>query len=147
MGGPRRLAGTSALAARIAIKSGPVVVDAWGEIFGDVTNIAARAQTIAEPGSVVVTALPKLWRPGIEIFEELYARTPLLCTRRTTQIRSFSHLERVESPGYYPLSDTTGKEENEQTNEGRPLGPLARFRRRGLPGTGHWDRKNRHHAS
>jgi hypothetical protein len=126
MGGPRRLAGTSALAARIAIKSGPVVVDAWGEIFGDVT---------------------KLWRPGIEIFEELYARTPLLCTRRTTQIRSFSHLERVESPGYYPLSDTTGKEENEQTNEGRPLGPLARFRRRGLPGTGHWDRKNRHHAS
>jgi hypothetical protein len=31
-------------------------IDATGEIFGDVPNIAARAQTLAEPGSVVVTA-------------------------------------------------------------------------------------------
>jgi class 3 adenylate cyclase len=31
------------LAARIAIDSGPVVVSAAGEIFGDVPNIAARA--------------------------------------------------------------------------------------------------------
>jgi class 3 adenylate cyclase len=45
-----------ALAARIAIDSGPVVVDAAGEIFGDVPNIAARAQALAEPSSVVVTA-------------------------------------------------------------------------------------------
>jgi class 3 adenylate cyclase len=43
-----------ALAARIAIDSGPVVVDATGEVFGDVPNVAARAQ--AEPGAVVVTA-------------------------------------------------------------------------------------------
>jgi class 3 adenylate cyclase len=33
-----------ALVARIAIDSGPVVVDATGEIFGDVPNIAARTQ-------------------------------------------------------------------------------------------------------
>jgi class 3 adenylate cyclase len=45
-----------ALAARIAIDLGPVAVDAKGEIFGDVSNIAARAQSLAEPGSVVVTA-------------------------------------------------------------------------------------------
>jgi class 3 adenylate cyclase len=45
-----------ALAARIAIESGPVVVDAAGEIFGDAPNIAARAQALAEPGAVVVTA-------------------------------------------------------------------------------------------
>jgi class 3 adenylate cyclase len=43
-----------ALAARIAIDSGPVVVDATGEVFGDVPNVAARAQ--AEPGAVVVRA-------------------------------------------------------------------------------------------
>jgi class 3 adenylate cyclase len=48
--------GKPVLAARIAIDSGPVVVDASGEIFGDVPNIAARAQALAEPGAVVVTA-------------------------------------------------------------------------------------------
>jgi class 3 adenylate cyclase len=32
------------------------VVDATGEVFGDVPNIAARAQVVAEPGAVVVTA-------------------------------------------------------------------------------------------
>ena len=42
--------GKPALAARIAIDVGPVVVDATGEIFGDVPNIAARAQALAEPG-------------------------------------------------------------------------------------------------
>ena len=34
-----------------------MVVDASGEICGDVPNIAARAQALAEPGAVVVTAL------------------------------------------------------------------------------------------
>jgi class 3 adenylate cyclase len=50
--------GKPALAARIAIDTGPVVVDASGEIFGDVPNVAARAraQALAEPGAVVVTA-------------------------------------------------------------------------------------------
>jgi class 3 adenylate cyclase len=48
--------GKPALAARIAIDLGPVVVDTAGEIFGEVPNIAARAQALAEPGAVVVTA-------------------------------------------------------------------------------------------
>jgi class 3 adenylate cyclase len=54
----RKNAGTRrpALAARIAIDSGPVVVDATGEILGEVPSIAARAQALAEPGAVVVTA-------------------------------------------------------------------------------------------
>jgi class 3 adenylate cyclase len=53
----RKNAGSAkpSLAARIAIESGPAVVDAAAEIFGDVPNIAARAQALAEPGSVVVT--------------------------------------------------------------------------------------------
>ena len=48
--------GKSALKARIGIETGPMVVDATGEIYGDAPNTAARVQTIAEPGSVIVTA-------------------------------------------------------------------------------------------
>ena len=59
-----------ALAARIAIDSGPVVVDATGEIFGDVPNIAARAQALAEPGSVVVTARVQRQVAGLFVAEE-----------------------------------------------------------------------------
>jgi class 3 adenylate cyclase len=59
-----------ALAARIAIDSGPVVVDAAGEIFGDVPNVAARAQALAEPGSVVVTARVQRQMAGLFVVEE-----------------------------------------------------------------------------
>jgi class 3 adenylate cyclase/predicted ATPase len=62
--------GKPALAARIAIDSGPVVVDATGEIFGDVPNIAARAQALAEPGSVVVTARVQRQVAGLFVAEE-----------------------------------------------------------------------------
>ena len=62
--------GKPALAARIAIDSGPVVVDASGEIFGDVPNIAARAQALAEPGSVVVTARVQRQVAGLFVAEE-----------------------------------------------------------------------------
>ena len=62
--------GKPVLAARIAIESGPVVVDATGEIFGDVPNIAARAQALAEPGSVVVTARVQRQVAGLFVAEE-----------------------------------------------------------------------------
>jgi class 3 adenylate cyclase/predicted ATPase len=62
--------GKPALAARIAIESGPVVVDATGEIFGDVPNIAARAQALAESGSVVVTARVQRQVAGLFVAEE-----------------------------------------------------------------------------
>ena len=39
-----------ALSARIGLEAGPVVVDAAGEIFGDVPNIAARAQSFCRAG-------------------------------------------------------------------------------------------------
>jgi class 3 adenylate cyclase len=45
-------AGKPALSARIAIDTGPAVLDATGEIFGDVANVAARAQALADPGAV-----------------------------------------------------------------------------------------------
>ena len=44
--------GKPALNARIGIETGPVVVDAAGEIYGDAPNIAARVQALAEPGTV-----------------------------------------------------------------------------------------------
>jgi class 3 adenylate cyclase len=68
----RRNAGTGkpALAARIAIDSGPVVVNASGEIFGDVPNIAARAQALTEPGTVVVSARVRRQVAGLFVAEE-----------------------------------------------------------------------------
>jgi predicted ATPase len=63
-------AGKPALAARIAIDIGPVVLDAGGEIFGDVPNIAARAQALAEPGAVVVTARVQRQVAGLFVAEE-----------------------------------------------------------------------------
>src|SRR5215831_17401595 len=63
-------AGRPALAARIAIDTGPAVLDAAGEIFGDVPNIAARAQALAEPGAVVVTARVQRQAAGLFVAEE-----------------------------------------------------------------------------
>jgi predicted ATPase len=62
--------GKPVLAARVAIDLGPVVVDATGEIFGDVSNVAARAQALAEPGSVVVTARAQRQVAGLFVAEE-----------------------------------------------------------------------------
>jgi class 3 adenylate cyclase/tetratricopeptide (TPR) repeat protein len=63
-------AGKPALAARIAIDTGPAVLDAGGEIFGDVPNIAARAQSLAEPEAVVVTAQVQRQVAGLFVAEE-----------------------------------------------------------------------------
>jgi class 3 adenylate cyclase/predicted ATPase len=62
--------GKPALAARIAVESGPVVVDRAGEIFGDAPNIAARVQALAEPGAVLVTAQVQRQVAGLFVAEE-----------------------------------------------------------------------------
>ena len=58
------------LMARIGIESGPVVVDAAGEIYGDAPNIAARVQALAEPGTVVVTARVRRQVAGLFVVED-----------------------------------------------------------------------------
>jgi class 3 adenylate cyclase/predicted ATPase len=63
-------AGKPALNARIGIETGPVVVDAAGEIYGDAPNIAARVQAQAEPGTVVVTARVQHQVAGLFVVEE-----------------------------------------------------------------------------
>ena len=47
-----------------------MVVDAAGEIYGDVANIAARVQALAEPGTVLVTARVQHQIAGLFVVEE-----------------------------------------------------------------------------
>ena len=56
--------GAPELSARIGIESGPVVVEASGEVFGDAPNVAARVQAAAEPGSVLITLTFSARSPG-----------------------------------------------------------------------------------
>src|SRR5271170_4521829 len=46
-----RASGRPELVARIGVATGAVVVDSSGEIFGDAPNVAARVQSLAEPGA------------------------------------------------------------------------------------------------
>jgi class 3 adenylate cyclase len=62
--------GKPVLAARIAIDSGPVVLDAVGQILGEVPNIVAQARALAEPGAVVVTARVQTHVVGLFVANE-----------------------------------------------------------------------------
>ena len=62
--------GKPTLIARIGLETGPVVVDAAGEIFGDAPNVAARVQALAEPGAVLVTARVQRQVAGLFVTEE-----------------------------------------------------------------------------
>ena len=58
------------LGARIGIETGPVVVDAAGEIYGDAPNTAARVQALAESGAVLVTSGVQRQIAGLFVAEE-----------------------------------------------------------------------------
>ncbi len=62
--------GASQLSARIGLESGPVVVEATGEVFGEAPNIAARVQGLAEPGTVLVTANVQRQTAGLFVAED-----------------------------------------------------------------------------
>jgi class 3 adenylate cyclase len=66
--------GAPELSARIGIESGPVVVEATGEVFGDAPNVAARVQAAAGPGSVLVTMNVQRQVAGLFVAEEQAAR-------------------------------------------------------------------------
>ena len=65
-----RRAGAPELAARIGLDSGPVLVDATGEVFGEAPNVAARVQALAEPGAVLVTAAVQRQVTGLFVAED-----------------------------------------------------------------------------
>ena len=67
--------GKPVLNARIGLETGPVVVDASGEIFGDAPNVAARVQALAEPGAVLVTARVQRQVAGLFVAEERGSHT------------------------------------------------------------------------
>jgi class 3 adenylate cyclase/tetratricopeptide (TPR) repeat protein len=62
--------GLPELAARIGLDSGPVVVDSAGEVFGDAPNVAARAQSAAEPGMMLVTAAVRRQVAGLFVIDD-----------------------------------------------------------------------------
>src|SRR5277367_6723317 len=62
--------GAPALAARVGLDMGPVVVDAAGEVFGDAPNVAVRVQSAAEPGTVLVTARVQRQTAGLFVVED-----------------------------------------------------------------------------
>jgi class 3 adenylate cyclase len=68
----RKNAGTGKpeLVARIGLETGPVVVDATGEVYGDVPNTAARVQALAEPSAVLITAQVQRQVAGLFVVEE-----------------------------------------------------------------------------
>jgi class 3 adenylate cyclase len=62
--------GAPELSARIGLDSGQVVVDATGEVFGDAPNTAARLQSAAEPGSILITATVQRQTAGLFVAED-----------------------------------------------------------------------------
>jgi class 3 adenylate cyclase len=58
------------LSARIGLESGPVAVEATGEVFGEAPNVAARVQGLAEPGTVLVTANVQRQTAGLFVAED-----------------------------------------------------------------------------
>src|SRR5215467_9969971 len=66
----RKNAGKPELVARIGLETGPAVVDAAGEIYGDVTNVAARVQALADAGAVLITAQVQRQVAGLFVVEE-----------------------------------------------------------------------------
>ena len=62
--------GKPPLNARIGIETGPVVVDAVGEVYGDAPNTAARVQALADPGAVLITARVQRQIAGLFVAED-----------------------------------------------------------------------------
>jgi class 3 adenylate cyclase len=62
--------GKPELTAHIGLDTGPAVVDAAAEIYGDVANVAARVQALAEPGAVLLTARTQRQVAGLFVVEE-----------------------------------------------------------------------------
>ena len=71
MSARNRLSGLPALAARIGLHSGPVVVDGTGEVFGDTPNVAARALAAAAPGTAVMTATTQRQVAGLFVADDM----------------------------------------------------------------------------
>ena len=78
--------GAPELSARIGLDPGQVVVDATGEVFGEAPNIAARVQSAAERGSILITAAVQRQTAGLFVAEERGQHELKGCRRRCRSI-------------------------------------------------------------
>ena len=88
--------GAPELSARIGIESGPVVVEASGEVFGDAPNVAARVQAAAEPGSVLITLNVQRQVAGLFVVEEQARENSRASPSPCRSIASFALAAAVE---------------------------------------------------
>jgi class 3 adenylate cyclase len=120
--------GAPDLLARIGIESGPVVVEATGEVFGDAPNVAARVQAAAEPGSVLVTMNVQRQVAGLFVAEEQAARELKGVTEPVQLFRIVRASGGGRRGGARTLTPFVGREEE--------LGLLARRWERARTGEG-----------
>ena len=120
--------GAPELSARVGIKSGPVVVEASGEVFGDAPNVAARVQAEAEPGSVLVTLNVQRQVAGLFVAEEQGTRELRGVSQRVQLFRIVRASGGGRRGGARTLTPFVGREEE--------LGLLARRWERARAGEG-----------
>ncbi len=101
--------GKPELAARIGLETGPAVVDAAGEIYGDVANVAARVQALAEPGAVLVTARVQRQVAGVCLSEDCVTNNAEGLTFRTELFLTQCRISEVLHPGAKPPSLRSGR--------------------------------------
>ena len=116
------------LKARIGIESGPVVVEATGEVFGDAPNVAARVEAAAEPGSVLVTLNVQRQTAGLFVAEDEGARELKGVSAPVQLFRIVRASGGGRRGGARSLTPFVGREEE--------LGLLARRWERALAGEG-----------
>src|SRR5215469_4044664 len=104
-------AGKPELVARIGLETGPAVVDAAGEIYGDVTNTAARVQALAEPGAVLITARVQRQVAGLFVAEERGTHTLKGVPEPTTLFRLVRASGGGRRSGVRQLTPFVGREE------------------------------------
>ena len=120
--------GAPQLAVRIGLESGPVVVDAAGEVFGEAPNIAARVQAAAEPGTVLVTSTIQRQVAGLFIVEDKGPHELKGAPAPVTLYRIVRISGGRRRRGTRLLTPFVGREED--------LGVLARCAERALAGEG-----------
>jgi class 3 adenylate cyclase len=104
-------AGKPELVARIGLETGPAVVDAAGEIYGDVTNIAARVQALADRGAVLITARVQRQVAGLFVAEERGTHTLKGVPEPTALFRLIRASGGGRRSGVRQLTPLVGREE------------------------------------
>jgi class 3 adenylate cyclase len=132
----RSSTGKPAFAARIAIDSGPAVLDAVGQILGEVPNIVAQAPALVEPGAVVVTARVQRRLVGLFVANERGSHQ-LKGVREAVTLYTIVGATggRPPKPNYYQLItramngiDSSSVEARQEVYERSRAGLVARLR-------------------